>query len=219
MVWGHRDRIPDISDRLLTPAQVTAVADAMPAHLRVLVLAAAWSGLRQGELLALTRADVDLDAVPAVVRVRRSIRRSESGTIRTDLPKTAASIRTVSLPAPLVCAVAEHMSAYVGPEPDAPVFRTAAGTLPARSNLNTTFRRALATVGAPQVRFHDLRHVAQVYAAEAGATLPELMARLGHSTPAAAMVYLHARAARDYRLTDALSSAMELPAPSSIVAE
>ena len=119
-----------MSDRLLSPAQVTAVADAMPAHFRVLVLAAAWSGLRQGELLALTRADVDLDAVPAVVRVRRSIRRSESGTIRIDLPKTAASIRTVTLPAPLVSAVAEHMTAYVGPDPDAPVFRTATGSLP-----------------------------------------------------------------------------------------
>ena len=58
------------------------------------------------------------------------------------------------------------------------------------------------------MRFHDLRHVAQVYAAEAGAILPELMARLGHATPAAAMVYLHARADRDHALTDALSAAM-----------
>jgi len=35
----------------------------------------------------------------------------------------------------------------------------------------------------PHVRLHGLRHTAQVYAAEAGATLPELMARLGHVTP------------------------------------
>ena len=210
-------RVLDVSDRLLSPAQVAAVADAMPAHFRVLVLAAAWSGLRQGELLALTRADIDLDAVPAVVRVRRSVRRSESGTIRTDLPKTAASIRTVSLPAPRAVTLSEHMTAFVGPEPDAPVFRTASGTLPARSNLNTTFRRALATAGAPQVRFHDLRHVAQVYAAEAGATLPELMARLGHATPAAAQVYLHARADRNHALTDALSWVMEQTAVLSVI--
>ena len=50
----------------------------------------------------------------------------------------------------------------------------------------------------------DLRHVAQVFAAEAGATLPELMARLGNATPAAALVYLHARAGRDAHLTQAL---------------
>jgi len=34
------------------------------------------------------------------------------------------------------------------------------------------------------------------------------MARLGHATPAAAMVYLHARPARDRALTDALGTAM-----------
>ena len=50
---------------------------------------------------------------------------------------------------------------------------------PVRSNLSTTFGPALVAAGAPRVRFHDLRHVAQVYAAEAGATLAELMARLG----------------------------------------
>jgi hypothetical protein len=58
------------------------------------------------------------------------------------------------------------------------------------------------------MRFHDLRHVAQVFAAEAGATLPELMARLGQATPAAALIYLHARAERDHALTDALSDAI-----------
>jgi len=201
-------RVPDLADRLLSPVQVAAVADAMPRRYRALVLAAAWSGLRQGELMALTRGDLDLDASPATVRVRRSVRRSESGTVRTDLPKTPASIRTVSLPAPLAHVLVSHLAEFVGEEPDAPLFRTATGTLPARSNLSTTFGRALVAAGAPQVRFHDLRHVAQVYAAEAGATLPELMARLGHSTPAAALVYLHARSDRDQALTEALSAAM-----------
>jgi integrase len=201
-------RVPDLADRLLSPVQVAEVADAMPPRYRALVLAAAWSGLRQGELMALTRADLDLDKMPAIVRVRRSVRRSESGTVRTDLPKTPASIRTVSLPVPLADVLAAHLAEFVGPEPDAALFRTATGTLPARSNLSTTFGRALVTAGAPQVRFHDLRHVAQVYAAEAGATLPELMARLGHATPAAALVYLHARTDRDQALTDALGTAM-----------
>ena len=125
-----------------------------------------------------------------------------------DLPKTRASIRTVSLPAPLAAALAMHLDEFVGEDADAPVFTTASGTNPARSNLNSTFRRALEAAGVPPVRFHDLRHVAQVYAAEAGATLPELMARLGHASPAAAMIYLHARAERDHALTHALSAAM-----------
>jgi integrase len=201
-------RVPDVADRLLSPDQVSGVADAMPARYRALVLAAAWSGLRQGELLALTRGDLDLDSVPATVRVRRGVRRSDNGTIAVDLPKTQASVRVVSLPAPLATALAGHLQEFVAEDADALVFTTASGTNPARSNLNTTFRRALESAGVPPVRFHDLRHVAQVFAAEAGATLPELMARLGHASPAAAMIYLHARAERDHALTDALSAAM-----------
>ena len=37
------------------------------------------------------------------------------------------------------------------------------------------------------LRWHDLRHSGAVLAAATGASLAELMARLGHSTPAAAM--------------------------------
>lgn len=42
----------------------------------------------------------------------------------------------------------------------------------------------------------------------AGATLPELVARLGHATLAAAMVYLHGRTDRDGHLAQALATAM-----------
>ncbi|MCU0265764.1 MAG: site-specific integrase [Actinomycetia bacterium] len=169
----------------------------MPPRYRGLVLMAAWSGLRQGELLALTRADLDLAASPARVRVRKAVRRADTGQVRVDVPKTPSSVRTVTLPDPLT-------------EATALLFATGTGTTPARSNLGATWRRACATAGVPQVRFHDLRHVAQVFAAEAGATLPELMARLGHVTPAAALVYLHARTDRDTQLTQALATAMTI---------
>ncbi|GAA3738034.1 hypothetical protein GCM10022402_17450 [Salinactinospora qingdaonensis] len=54
------------------------------------------------------------------------------------------------------------------------------------------------------VHLHDLRHTGNTYAAEAGASLRELMNRLGHSSTRAAMVYLHARDARARELADAL---------------
>lgn len=59
--------------------------------------------------------------------------------------------------------------------------------------------------GRPDLRPHDLRHTGVVLAAQTGATLAELMARLGHSTPAAAMRYQHAAADRDRLIADALS--------------
>jgi integrase len=180
----------------------------MPDRYRVLVLMAAWSGLRQGELLALTRADLDLEAIPARVMVRKAVRRTDSGEVRVDVPKTASSVRAVSLPHPLTQALRDHLEEFAAVERGALVFATRTGTTPARSNLGATWRRACTTAGVPHVRLHDLRHVAQVYAAEAGATLSELMARLGHSTPAAAMIYLHARSERDADLAAALGVAM-----------
>ena len=63
------------------------------------------------------------------------------------------------------------------------------------------------------MRFHDLRHCAQVLAAESGATLAELMARMGHSTANAAQVYMHARAERDTALAEALGEAMNNAGP------
>ena len=51
--------------------------------------------------------------------------------------------------------------------------------------------------GRPDSRFHDLRHTGAVLAAQTGATLAELMGRLGHSTPQAALRYQHAAQGRD----------------------
>ena len=61
------------------------------------------------------------------------------------------------------------------------------------------------TPGRPDLRFHDLRHTGAVLAAATGATLAELMARLGHSDPGAALRYQHAAKDRDRAVADALS--------------
>ena len=50
-----------------------------------------------------------------------------------------------------------------------------------------------------------LRHSGDVLAAATGATIAELMARLGHSTPAAAMRYQHAAQGRDQAIAEMLS--------------
>lgn len=59
--------------------------------------------------------------------------------------------------------------------------------------------------GRPDLRFHDLRHTGATLAAATGATLAELMTRLGHSTPAAALRYQHAAADCDRAIAEALS--------------
>src|SRR4029450_14006814 len=64
---------------------------------------------------------------------------------------------------------------------------------------------ARAAAGRPDLRFHDLRHTGAVLAASTGATLAELMSRLGHSTPGAALRYQHAATGADARIAKALS--------------
>lgn len=73
------------------------------------------------------------------------------------------------------------------------------------------FDQAREAAGRPDLHFHDLRHTGAVLAAQTGATLAELMARLGHSTPDAAMRYQHAAADRDRAIAAALSKLASSP--------
>ena len=67
------------------------------------------------------------------------------------------------------------------------------------------WRPAREAAGRPDLRVHDLRHTGATYAAQNGATLAELMHRLGHSTPQTAMRYQHAVAQREKALAAKLS--------------
>jgi hypothetical protein len=56
----------------------------------------------------------------------------------------------------------------------------------------------------PAVHFHDLRHTGNTLTATAGANLRELMARMGHSSSRAALIYLHSTEERQREIADAL---------------
>ena len=61
-----------------------------------------------------------------------------------------------------------------------------------RSNFGKVWHQARGAVGPPELHFHDLRHTGNTMAAAQGASLRELMERMGHSSPRAALIYLHA---------------------------
>jgi integrase len=77
-----------------------------------------------------------------------------------------------------------------------------------RQNFRPIWLKACAAAGIPGVHFHDLRHTGGT-AATTGATIKELMARLGHSSPRAAMIYQHATRDRDRAIADALGQLAE----------
>ena len=73
------------------------------------------------------------------------------------------------------------------------------------STLYRHWYKAREKAGRKDLRWHDLRHSGAVLAAATGASLAELMARLGHSTPQAAMRYQHAAKGRDREIAALLS--------------
>ena len=105
----------------------------------------------------------------------------------------------------IVPVVRWHLSCFARPEDDGLVFTGPAGALLRRGD----FRRwawltALKKAELPAVHFHDLRHTGDTLTATAGANLRELMARMGHSSTRAALIYLHSTDERQREIVDAL---------------
>jgi hypothetical protein len=67
---------------------------------------------------------------------------------------------------------------------------------------------AVAEIGRPGLHFHDLRHTGNTRAAATGTSLRDLMARMGHDSPDAALIYQHATSAADRAIAKALGEAM-----------
>ena len=59
-------------------------------------------------------------------------------------------------------------------------------------------------VGADGLHFHDLRHTGNTFAAASGAGLRDLMARMGHDSERAAMIYQHEARGADQAITSAI---------------
>lgn len=167
--------------------EVLQLAAAVPARYRLLILLAAFVGIRYGELRAMRRCDVDDGKLRIAERLYIS-----HGALDFDLPKSQASIRTLPAVDALSADLAQHLKEFVGPGDDALLFTTASG-LPLQT-FYPIWNRARLKVGRPDLRLHDLRHTGQTLAALSGATEAELMHRMGHSTTAASRVYTHSTA-------------------------
>lgn len=185
-------------------AELETITQKVPTRYRLMILLAAWCALRFGELAEMRRADIDMRY--GIVHVRRGVTRSKGRRIVSD-PKSEAGKRPVAIPPHLMPFVKAHLREHVAPARNALLFPSAHD--PARqlapSALYRVYYPARKAAGRPDLRFHDLRHTGATLAAVSGATLKELMSRLGHSTPAAAMVYQHVAADRDRIIAEALS--------------
>lgn len=189
--------------RPATPQQITVIVENMPDKYRALILIAAWCGLRWGEVSELRRKDLDLRAM--TVRVERAVV-WRKGQPTVGVPKSRAGVRTVAMPPNLRPALTRHLKEHAMPGENGLLFPNAAHTGHLHVNtLSKTYHRARRVAARPDLRVHDLRHSAATMAAQAGATLAELMARMGHSTPKSALVYQHVAEGRDRVIADRMA--------------
>jgi integrase len=188
---------------IATIEQVYALADAIEPRYRALVLTATFTGLRLGELRALTRRHLDL--LHATVHVVEQMQELSHGELIVGPPKSEAGKRTVAIPPALIPELEAHLGRWAAPGPDGLVFCGTREQPIRRASLYAAWRRAVRTVGLDELRFHDLRHTGNTLAAATGASTKELMTRMGHASPRAALIYQHATEERDKAIAEALS--------------
>lgn len=163
-------------------------------RLEALYVLALTSGMRLGELLALTWRYVDLEA--GTLKVNASLQRVGAGPDGWQLsePKTEHSRRQIALTPTAIAALRAHRARQLsermlvgdlwkGHEGGDLVFCDAVGwRLNAQSLTRNAYRQLLKRAGLPRRRFHDLRHSAATLMLKAGVSLKVVSEMLGHTT-------------------------------------
>lgn len=215
--------------------ELDTIVAAMPERHRMLVLLAAWCGLRSGELRELRRADVTTgtldDGEPfGWLRVRRAVvqaptkapeGRHTAPVVRQ--PKTLAGRRDVAIPPHLIEPLRSHLDRHVDAGDDGLLFSSRDGGHLAESTFNGRaavldpvtgevikagfgWREARRVAGRPDLDLHHLRHTAASLADEAGASDRHKQSRLGHATASMTRHYTHATRQRDLELAARLTA-------------
>lgn len=186
------DRIPspavDADIRFITLEELEALVEGVPSGPfyvvdRAIYVAAAMTGLRQGELLALRWRDVDRSA--GVLRVRRTYTRGAFST-----PKTRRATRAV----PMADRVASELrqlgeTAAFSHDDDLVFGHPQLGSVLDPSSLRKRMAIALHAAGVRQIRFHDLRHTYGTLMAGAGAPMRLLQEWMGHRDYKTTLIY------------------------------
>lgn len=207
-------RGPAPIEDVLTPAQVHALAAAMPPRYRALVIAGAGLGLRPGELFGLATSRVDF--LRRTVRVDQQLVRVRGRGVELGPTKTPASNRTVPLPNVVGEALAAHLAAW--PEhPDLGLIFTNERGAPIQQHpfamvWATARERARLPAWATP---HDLRHHYASVLIASGASVKAVQRRLGHSSAKTTLdTYSHLFPDEEDRTRQAIDAALAPPADS-----
>jgi integrase len=183
--------------------------------LRAIVAVVVFAGLREGEVAGLRWSDITLSAPGrnGVVRVRRQVVRTK-GALLLSTPKSDAGVRDVE--------VAPALDAYLAvlPRPRGgdgfvfPDWRDASGQTPRGPDaIGHSWAHHRNKMGAPGVRFHDIRHWHMTALHQSGVALESMRKRAGHASATTTMIYAGTDAAADAAAAGVIGDRLALPAP------
>ena len=142
-----------------------------------------YTGIRKGELQALTPADIDLDN--GLISVNKTFRIIQ-GKHHVMPPKTPKSNRTVYIPAFLCDVIRDYMARIYEPDPDEMIFCYG------RSTFSHHLDKHAKMAGLPRIRVHDLRHSHASLLIELGFSALLVAERLGHENVSTTLdIYSH----------------------------
>lgn len=182
---------------LMTPDALAAIVSAMPEQWTLPIRVMFGAHLRLGELVALQRGDY----ADGLLRVERQTIRVRGEFITT--PTKTGNARSVALPPRIAAEVEAHLAATSG-FGKSPMFPRSDGEAITGNALGQAWRKAARSIGLGKFHVHDVRHAGLTMAAQGGATTRELMARAGHSTARAALIYQHAAEERNVAIASTL---------------
>jgi integrase len=180
----RRVALPELPDDKIVPLsveQVRRIIDVAPPSLRAVIVLAAATGLRSGELLGLTVDRVDF--LRRQVEVDRQMVYIPGKPPSFGPPKTKASRRTVPVPQFALDELAMHLQQFPSGA-DGLVFQaTQRGGPMLRTTLHARWVKVLDAAGLPRgTRFHELRHHYASVLIDGGESVKVVQERLGHAS-------------------------------------
>lgn len=141
-----------------------------------------WCGLRIGELRALTKADIDLEA--KTMNINKSMQTIKGENVVTK-PKTRNSIRVIDLPDFMVEELRNYIDHLYKAKDDDYLFPVT------KSFLHHEMDRGCKIAGIKRIRVHDLRHSHVTMLIENGFSATDVGKRVGHSAEKITYLYAH----------------------------
>ena len=164
-----------------------------------------WTGMREGELLALSPADIDLDN--KTISINRTYQRIEGKDVFTS-PKTRKSKRKIPIPDFLCQELSDYIQSRYMLDADERLFPIT------KSYLSHEMIRGCKNTGVKKIRIHDIRHSHASLLINQGCDALMLADRLGHEKVSTTLnTYSHLFPHKQQELVHSLESLQATDSP------